>query len=207
MVNIYNTAEDLGRHRMLSGGFIQYKNEWCYVNDIIDYTLYLSRIKDHKNYQAHIKKDIDDINLARPHLGFFNLGLKAYFSAVQPAKQMQQALRTDQIILYDINLNRYPDVDITKEPHRNLLHAFEGVYPSFQEAFESVKGAYNSRAFSRTLAIVKKPNKKKEDTFLLFHTTTPVGHWNPKEKTFIIDDTFKTSLIESILKKYEVPFQ
>ena len=205
--SIYAKEEDLHRHRILANGFIQHNEDWCYVYDIANYTLFLRRLKDNFCFTTDIQKESDKINFARPRMGYFNFIDRSYWTSINPAKQMQQSLKIDHIYLWDINLDKSVYKDLEDNGREIFLDFLNGNYPPFKECLKNVEKDWFSCAFSRTFSIVKKPNKKKGNTFLLYHTKDKVGHWSPRKNIFIIDETFKTNLLENILNTYKVPYK
>ncbi len=203
MKNWFAKVEDV--EARLNSGYVQYKGQWCYVWAVEGWNIHLKRFSDSKEFVVSVKKEDPNLDFSRPRIGFFNLNESAYFCNCLPARQFKQVLSPQQISLWDISKNTNNINEFNGYPRKEILHGFTGEYPQFKDAFKTIQER-NAIAFSRTLAIVKKINKQK-NVYLLYHMTDSVGHYDEEKKVFILDETFNTPLIQTILNTHEVPYQ
>lgn len=202
----YFAKEDDVRSR-IGSGYLRYKGEWCSVRQTEGWKVEVESIeqKGPKRYWFDVRKDMDDVDISRPRIGFFNYS-NAYWGTVIPQRQYHQLLTPRAVHLEllggpngSYHLGMLSDEEVSK--------ALRGIYPDLKEAFSLLKEhGQLSVAISRTLALALKLDKKKnEKTVHLYHMMNHVGVYNDLTEKFDVEATFYSNHAHSLLKKYKVP--
>jgi hypothetical protein len=98
-----------------------------------------------------------EVKWAWPTLGMRNLGNGAGYFRRKAQRQFRRGVRENQLMIKYIGARHSSDRDF--ESQESLTEFFYPTYPTFEEAYELVRGGkFSARAFSRYLAIERGDN-------------------------------------------------
>lgn len=204
-IEYFATTADVSTR--LSNGLIKYKGQWMYSLGSHGWVIQLRGLTENsKEIMVDVQKEIHNIELGRPRLGFFNLGANAFWPTVMPARQYTQVLMPRSVMLDPIaqgvnkaSLNAWR----TSQYQESLNHR----YPSVREIEEKLeRGDITSAAFSRNFALSQYHTKGGKKTRTLFHRNATIGHYDFEGKRYHIQPSFDTPLLTQVLTKNEINY-
>lgn len=199
-VEYFATTADVATR--LSNGFIKYKGQFFYCIGSHGWNIILRELTEKgREFNVDILKEIHNIELGRPKIGFFNLANNAYWSSVLPQRQYTQVLMPRMIALDAIvsGINR---TYLNQWRMENYVDSLNGKYPSVKTIEEKLnRGDISSAAFSRNFALSQFTKKDGKPQRMLYHRNNIIGYYDFGGKVYHIQPSFDTPLLTTILIK------
>ena len=187
----------------LNNGYIRYKGKFWYVIGAYGFSIILHELtaEKPKEFTIDLNKEIHNIELSRPKIGFFNLATNAYWATVHPARQYTQVLMNRMVSLECITqgVNK---TSLNQWRMDAYVDNLNGKYPEAREIEAKLtRGDISSAAFSRNFALSQFNKKNGERVRVLFHRNQVIGHYDFNASIYHIQPSFDTPLLTNILTK------